>query len=83
MSPQKDGITPETRALIECLNLEVAGWFTSQKRSPRFDAQARTQRLQYPFIRDYTLNHRRVPTIIYIRCIPELRDIGVSGILHP
>ena len=37
-----------------------------------------SQRLQYPLIEEYTSNHIRGPTI-FLRDIPELRDIGVSG----
>ena len=29
-----------------------------------------TRRLQYPLIKEYTLNQIRDPTIVYIRCIP-------------
>ena len=43
-----------------------------------FSGGGGSQRLQYPLIEEYTSNHIRGPTI-FLRDIPELRDIGVSG----
>ena len=45
---------------------------------PDANSKACTQRLQYPLIREYTLNLIRVPIII-LRHIPQLRDNRVSG----
>ena len=45
----------------------------------------KAQRLQYPLIKEYSLNHSRIPNPYYpnpyynLRNILYLRDIGVSG----
>ena len=38
-----------------------------------------SQKLQYPLVKEYTLNHIKDPEY-NLRYIPELRDSGVSGL---